>query len=161
MACRYVFTEEEIKELTNAAKVNKRKDVDRRLQALLMRAKGNKLIQQGMKSSNNTNSLGRANRYLVIFGKTAGIVELCQRTLNNPSLGQNLPPELMGRGLHFFWWHRAGWCLLWWVCLPLQPLLLASAASPLPCLRRRCFQYLRLWWLNAIVTIFIGLYSCM
>ena len=43
MACRYVFTEEQIQELANAAKANKRKDVDRRLRALLMRAKGNKL----------------------------------------------------------------------------------------------------------------------
>ena len=39
-----------------------------------------------MKSSNKTNSLRRTNRYLVIFGKTAGIVEPSQRTLNNPSL---------------------------------------------------------------------------
>ena len=45
MACRYVFTEEQIEELTNAAKVNKRKDVDRRLRALLMRAKGNTLAE--------------------------------------------------------------------------------------------------------------------
>ena len=43
MACRYVFTEEQIQELMNAAKANKKKDVDRRLRALLMRAKGNKL----------------------------------------------------------------------------------------------------------------------
>ena len=45
MACRYVFTEEQIQELTNAAKANKRKDVDRRLRTLLMRAKGNKLAE--------------------------------------------------------------------------------------------------------------------
>ena len=45
MACRYVFTGEQIEELTNAAKANKRKDVDRRLRALLMRAKGNKLAE--------------------------------------------------------------------------------------------------------------------
>ena len=45
MACRYVFTEEQIQELTNAAKANKRKDVDRRLRALLMRAKGNTLAE--------------------------------------------------------------------------------------------------------------------
>ena len=45
MACRYVFTEEQIQEITNAAKANKRKDVDRRLRALLMRAKGNKLAE--------------------------------------------------------------------------------------------------------------------
>ena len=45
MACRYVFTKEQIEELENAAKANKRKDVDRRLPALLMRAKGNKLLE--------------------------------------------------------------------------------------------------------------------
>ena len=45
MACRYVFIEEQIQELTKAAKANKRKDVDRRLRALLMRAKGNKLAK--------------------------------------------------------------------------------------------------------------------
>ena len=50
-----------------------------------------KPFQQGMKSSNNTNGLGRANRYLLIFGKPAGIVEPSQGTLNNPSLGQELP----------------------------------------------------------------------
>ena len=43
MACRYEFTEEQMKELTKAAKENKRKDVDRRLRALLMRSKGNTL----------------------------------------------------------------------------------------------------------------------
>ena len=45
MACRYVFTDEQIQEMTNAAKGNKRKDVDRRLRALLMRAKGNTLAK--------------------------------------------------------------------------------------------------------------------
>ena len=45
MACRYVFTEEQIEELTKAAKANKRKDVDRRLRALLMRAKGKNLAE--------------------------------------------------------------------------------------------------------------------
>ena len=45
MASRYIFTEEQIQELANAAKVNKRKDVDRRLRALLMRAKGNTLAE--------------------------------------------------------------------------------------------------------------------
>ena len=44
-----------------------------------------------MKSSDNTNGLSRTDRYLVIFGKTAGIVEPGQGTLNNPVLGQNLP----------------------------------------------------------------------
>ena len=45
MACRYKFTEEQIQELTNAAKENKKKDVDRRLRALLMRAKGKTLAE--------------------------------------------------------------------------------------------------------------------
>ena len=45
MACRYTFTEEQIEELTNAAKVNKRKDVDRRLRALLMRSKRKTLAE--------------------------------------------------------------------------------------------------------------------
>ena len=45
MACRYVFTEEQIEELTKASKANKRKDVDRRLRALMMRAKGNTLAE--------------------------------------------------------------------------------------------------------------------
>ena len=45
MACKYIFTEGEIQELTNAAKGNKRKDVDRRLRALLMRAEGKTLSE--------------------------------------------------------------------------------------------------------------------
>ena len=45
MASRYKFTEEQIQELTMAAKANKKKDVDRRLRALLMRAKGNTLAE--------------------------------------------------------------------------------------------------------------------
>ena len=45
MACRYEFTEEQIQEITSTAKANKRKDADRRLRALLMRAKGNKLAE--------------------------------------------------------------------------------------------------------------------
>ena len=45
MASRYIFTEEEIQELANAARANKRKDVDRRLRALLMRAKGKTLAE--------------------------------------------------------------------------------------------------------------------
>ena len=43
MASRYKFTEEQIQELTKAAKMNKDKNVDRRLRALLMRANGKKL----------------------------------------------------------------------------------------------------------------------
>ena len=34
-----------------------------------------KPFQQGMRSSDNTNGLSRTDRYLVIFGKAAGIVE--------------------------------------------------------------------------------------
>jgi len=33
----------------------------------------------------------RMDRYLIIFGKTARIVEPGQRTLNDPPLGQDLP----------------------------------------------------------------------
>ena len=45
MACRYKFTEEQIEELTKAAKWNKNKNVDRRLRALLMRARGKNLAE--------------------------------------------------------------------------------------------------------------------
>jgi hypothetical protein len=31
------------------------------------------------------------DRYFVVFGKTAGVVEPGQRALNNPTLGQNFP----------------------------------------------------------------------
>ena len=36
MACRYVFSEEQIQELEKAAKENKKKDVDKRLRALCL-----------------------------------------------------------------------------------------------------------------------------
>ena len=45
MACRYVFREEQIQELEKAAKENKKKDVDKRLRALIMRANGKKLAE--------------------------------------------------------------------------------------------------------------------
>ncbi len=45
MASRYKFTEEQIQELAKAAKTNKRKDVDRRLRALLMRSQGKTLTE--------------------------------------------------------------------------------------------------------------------
>ena len=45
MASRYEFTEEQIEELTKAAKENKKKDVDKRLRTLLMRANGKKLSE--------------------------------------------------------------------------------------------------------------------
>ena len=51
-----------------------------------------------MKSSNNTNSLSRVNRYLIIFGKPAGIVEPSQRTFNNPPLGQDYPSRFYACG---------------------------------------------------------------
>ena len=47
-----------------------------------------------MKSGDGTNSLSGTNRYLVVFGKTARVVEPDQRALNNPPLGQNLPSRL-------------------------------------------------------------------
>ena len=50
-----------------------------------------KSFYQGAKSSNNTKRLGRANRYLIIFGKPTRIVEPSQGTFNNPPLGQDLP----------------------------------------------------------------------
>ena len=46
-----------------------------------------KPFQQSTQSSNNTSSLSRANRSLIIFGKSAGIVEPSQGTFNDPSLG--------------------------------------------------------------------------
>ena len=74
MACRYVFTEEQIQELTNAAKANKRKDVDRRLRVLLMRAKGNTLAEVAQAtgySFSNITKLVRTYR----AGGLAAIVE--------------------------------------------------------------------------------------
>ena len=74
MACRYTFTEEQIQELTNATKANKRKDVDRRLRALLMRAKGNKLAETAQAtgySYSNITKLVRTYRE----GGLAAIVE--------------------------------------------------------------------------------------
>ena len=60
---------------------------------LEVRSRTNRLkpFEQSVKSSNNTNSLSRSDRYLVIFGKAAGIVEPGQGTFNNPPLGQDLP----------------------------------------------------------------------
>ena len=50
-----------------------------------------KPFQQSTQSSNDTNSLGRANRNLIIFGKSEGIVEPSQGTFNSPPLRQDLP----------------------------------------------------------------------
>ena len=63
------------------------------LQVLTVRSCTNRLkpFQQSTKSSNNTNSLGRADRSLIIFGKPAGIVEPSQGTFNDPPLWQDLP----------------------------------------------------------------------
>ena len=45
MASRYVFSEEQIQELEKAAKENKKKNVDKRLRALMMRASGKTLAE--------------------------------------------------------------------------------------------------------------------
>ena len=45
MASRYVFSEEQIQDLAEAAKENKKKDVDKRLRALMMRASGKTLAE--------------------------------------------------------------------------------------------------------------------
>ena len=47
IASRYVFSEDQIQELTKAAKENKKKDVDKRMRALLMRARRKKLAEIG------------------------------------------------------------------------------------------------------------------
>ena len=74
MACRYVFTEEQIEELTNAAKENKRKDVDRRLRALLMRAKGNTLAEIAQATGYSYSNITKLVRMYRADGLTA-IVE--------------------------------------------------------------------------------------
>ena len=53
-----------------------------------------KSFQQSAKSSNGTNCLSRTDRYFIIFGKAAGVVEPRQRTLNDPPLWQDLPFRL-------------------------------------------------------------------
>lgn len=53
-----------------------------------------KPFQQSAKSGNGTNRLSRIDRYFIIFGKAAGIIDPCQRTLNNPPFGQELPYRL-------------------------------------------------------------------
>lgn len=50
-----------------------------------------KSFQQSAKSSNSTNCLSRTDRYFIILGKAAGVVEPRQRTLNDPPLWQDLP----------------------------------------------------------------------
>ena len=74
MACRYVFTEEQIEELAKAAKVNKRKDVDRRLRALIMRAKGNKLAEIAQATGYSFSNITKLVRTYRACGVTA-IVE--------------------------------------------------------------------------------------
>ena len=49
-----------------------------------------KPFQESAKSGNGTNRLSRTDRYFIIFGKAAGIVEPCQRTFNDPLLGREL-----------------------------------------------------------------------
>ena len=74
MACRYVFTGEQIEELTNATKANKRKDVDRRLRALLMRAKENKLLEISQSTGYSFSNITKLVRTYRVCGLTA-IVE--------------------------------------------------------------------------------------
>ena len=74
MASRYVFTEEQIQELTNAAKVNKRKDVDRRLRALLMHASGKKRSEIAEATEYSLSNIGKLVR-TYRAGGLAAIVE--------------------------------------------------------------------------------------
>ena len=74
MASRYVFTEEQIQELESAAKANKRKDVDRRLRALLMRAKGKKLSEIAQATEYSLSNIGKLVR-TYRAGGLAAIVE--------------------------------------------------------------------------------------
>ena len=53
-----------------------------------------KFFQQNAKSGNSADRLSRTDRYFMIFGKAAGVVEPRQRTLNDPPLGQDLPFRL-------------------------------------------------------------------
>ena len=50
-----------------------------------------KPFQESAKSGNGTNRLSRTDRYFIIFGKAAGVVDPRQRTLNDPPLGQDPP----------------------------------------------------------------------
>ena len=74
MACRYVFTEEQIEEITKASKANKRKDVDRRLRALMMRAKGNTLAEIALATGNSFSNITKLVR-TYRGGGIAAIVE--------------------------------------------------------------------------------------
>ena len=74
MASRNVFTEEQIQELESAAKANKRKDVDRRLRALLMRAKGKKLSEIAQATEYSLSNIGKLVR-TYRAGGLAAIVE--------------------------------------------------------------------------------------
>ena len=62
MASRYKFTEEQIQELERAAKANKRKDVDRRLRALLMRARGKKRSEIAEATQYSLSNIGKLVR---------------------------------------------------------------------------------------------------
>ena len=74
MASRYIFTEEEIQELANAVRANKRKDVDRRLRALLMRAKGKTLAEVAQATEYSFSNITKlVRRYRA--GGLAAIVE--------------------------------------------------------------------------------------
>ena len=74
MASRYVFTEEQIQELESAAKANKRKDVDRRLRALLMHASGKKRSEIAEATQYSVSNIGKLVR-TYRAGGLAAIVE--------------------------------------------------------------------------------------
>ena len=74
MASRYEFTEEQIVELERAAKANKRKDVDRRLRALLMRARGKKRTEIAEATGYSLSNIGKLVR-TYRAGGLAAIVE--------------------------------------------------------------------------------------
>ena len=74
MASRYEFTEEQIAELERAAKANKRKDVDRRLRALLMRARGKKRTEIAEATGYSLSNIGKLVRTYRADG-LAAIVE--------------------------------------------------------------------------------------
>ena len=74
MASRYKFTEEQIQELERAAKANKRKDVDRRLRALLMHASGKKRSEIAEATQYSLSNIGKLVR-TYRAGGLAAIVE--------------------------------------------------------------------------------------
>lgn len=63
------------------------------IQRVVLRSCTNRLkpFQQSERSGNGTKRLSRIDSYFIIFGKAAGVIDPCQRTFNNPPLGQDLP----------------------------------------------------------------------